>query len=696
MDPAVARRTAVLAQHLLQVQSAFHGAGVLESTPCLQYVPPEAKSSSAFDPAVLRQLLDGDGVEALDDIFEVLKNNKIFWPKHYSGNGQLYTSMDYNSTKEEQREITMKRILFLRDHGYFRGWLTDDSLENLKQKGAMHEALGIYDHSITIKIGVHIHLWGGAVKYLGTKRHHDKWLKRTEDYDVIGCFALTELGHGSNVRGIETVATYDASTEEFVINTPCESAQKYWIGGAADHANHTVAFAQLHIGGRNEGVHAFIVPIRTAQGLACPGVRIADCGHKIGLNGVDNGRIWFDSVRIPRENILNAVADVSADGTYQSVIIDPDQRFGAFMAPLTGGRVTIASGAACQSRIGLAIAIRYGLTRRAFSVAPDQEEELIINYPSHQRRLFPLLAKTYAVSFAVNGLKALYLRRTPADSKVIHVQSSGYKALSSWHMLRTLQECREACGGMGIRSDNRIGQLKAEHDVMATFEGDNNVLMQQVSKALLGDYMTANRKGKPLRGMGMEHVNGPSPVLPREFTRDVLRDGDFLLTLFRLRERDLLERFAARIVQLQSRGVSMADAFNESYQLAGDLGTAHAEREVLEAIHGVVHLGSSGHLDRSLKEVLVLLQSLFALSTVDEDAVFLRYGYVTPHQAQAIHAEVVALCAAMRPHALGLVEALGLPPHLLGPIAHDWVENNAWKNVRPATNYSWTSETLQL
>ncbi|PNX84860.1 peroxisomal acyl-CoA oxidase, partial [Trifolium pratense] len=235
--------------------------------------------------------------------------------------------------------------------------------------------------------------WGGAVKFLGTKRHHDKWLRATENYDMKGCFSMSELGHGSNVRGIETITTYDPTTGEFVINTPCESAQKYWIGGAANHATHTIVFSQLNINGSNQGVHAFIAQIRDFDGNICPNIRIAECGHKIGLNGVDNGRIWFDKLRIPRENLLNSVADVSPSGEYLSAIKNTDQRFAAFLAPLTSGRVTIAVSSVYISKISLAIAIRYALTRRAFSIAPNGPEVLLLDYPSHQQRLLPLLAK---------------------------------------------------------------------------------------------------------------------------------------------------------------------------------------------------------------------------------------------------------------------------------------------------------------
>ncbi|GKF10429.1 acyl-coenzyme A oxidase 3, peroxisomal-like protein, partial [Tanacetum coccineum] len=179
-----------------------------------------------------------------------------------------------------------------------------------------------------------------------TKRHHDKWYKPTETYEVKGSFAMTELGHGSNVRGIETITRYDASTQEFVILTLCESVQKYWIGGAANHATHTIVFSQLEINGVNQGVHAFVAQIRDENGNICPNVRIADCGHKIGLNGVDNGRIWFDNQRIPRENLLNS--DVSPDGQYLTPIKDPDYRFATFLALLASGHVTIAASAMCN------------------------------------------------------------------------------------------------------------------------------------------------------------------------------------------------------------------------------------------------------------------------------------------------------------------------------------------------------------
>jgi len=672
-DDAAARRTSVLARQLAQELSPI---SFLQPSPCLAYQPPEFHSERAsFDTRAMRALLDGHHLELRDQFTDLMLTSDLFVSKRVGG--RVFATPNFNVTMEEHRDKTLERILFFRSKGVFKGWLTDASVEDQLKRAALFETLGTFDHSLAIKLGVHIHLWGGAIQYLGTKRHHDKWLELTEAYHVRGCFAMTELGHGSNVRGIETVTTYDPSTEEFVINTPCESAQKYWIGGAAQHATHTIVFSQLLINGKNEGVHAFVCQLRDEHGRECRGIRIADCGHKIGLNGVDNGRIWFDNVRIPRENLLNAVADVTPDGKYESAIKEPEQRFGAFMAPLTSGRVTIAVSAIYQSKVGLATAIRYALGRRAFSLSPDEPEVLLLDYPSHRHRLLPLLAKSYAMSFACVDLKNIYVRRTPADSKVIHVLSSGLKAVFSWHNLRTLQECREACGGQGLKTDNRIGQLKAEYDVQLTFEGDNNVLMQQVSKALLGDYLALKKKGKPMKGMGLEHINGTAPVIPDELPKSTLRDAEFQLALFQLRERGLLELLYQQVSSLLSKGVSMADAVIASYQIAEDLGQAFSERSVLESF-----LRAEQKTSGSMKEIMELLRSLYVLSSTDEAPVFLRYGYLTPKQSQLIRTEVATLCGELRPQALNLVNAFGIPEPFLGPIAFDWVEYNSWSNVR--------------
>lgn len=193
---------------------------------------------------------------------------------------------------------------------------------------AAHEIGGMADGSMATKMTVQFNLFGGTVFKLGTEQHHQKYIAGIDDLSVIGCFGLTELGYGNNAVKMETTAVYDIESKEFIINTPTPLAQKYWITNSAVHAQWCVVFAHLIINEKEYGIHAFIVRIRDDKNhKVTPGVRVEDMGHKMGLNGVDNGKLWFDNVRIPRENLLNAFSNVAEDGTFTSSIKRSRDRF---------------------------------------------------------------------------------------------------------------------------------------------------------------------------------------------------------------------------------------------------------------------------------------------------------------------------------------------------------------------------------
>lgn len=311
------------------------------------------------------------------------------------------------------------------------------------------------DPSLQIKSGVQWGLFGAAILHLGTEPHHEAWLPDVMTLALPGAFAMTEIGHGSDVASIGTTATYDPETEEFVIHTPFKGAWKEFLGNAALHGQAAVVFAQLITRGVNHGVHAFFVPIRTPDGEMMPGVGSEDDGVKGGLNGIDNGRLHFTNVRIPRTNLLNRYGNVDADGTYSSHIDSPGRRFFTMIGTLVQGRVSLDGAAVNAMKGALAIALRYASERRQFP-GPDGRDTTLLDYGHYQRRLLPLLAETYAMQFASHRLLETFdevfsgVNDTDENREDLETLAAALKPLSTWAALDTLQEVREATGGAGF------------------------------------------------------------------------------------------------------------------------------------------------------------------------------------------------------------------------------------------------------
>ena len=308
--------------------------------------------------------------------------------------------------------------------------------------------LAYHDTSLLIKYRVQFGLFGGSINMLGTSRHHEACLRKVAGLELPGCFAMTELGHGSNVAGLKTTATFERDSNTFVIHTPREESRKEYIGNAACHARMATVFAQLSLEGASYGVRAFLVPIRDRLGNTLPGVRTGDSGLKMGLNGVDNGRLWFDRVRVPRENLLNRYADVDENGCYCTSIASPSKRFFTVLGALVAGRLGIALGSLSAAKTSLAIAIRYGDHRRQFG-APGAGETKILDYRTHPRRLFPPLAAAYGLDCALKSVSERFTQRRETEQRRLEAEVAGLKADSSWFAVEALQACRECCGGQG-------------------------------------------------------------------------------------------------------------------------------------------------------------------------------------------------------------------------------------------------------
>ncbi|MGW7679276.1 acyl-CoA dehydrogenase family protein [Kribbella sp. NPDC054772] len=544
------------------------------------------------------------------------------------------------------------------------------------------ETLAFGDLSLMVKAGVQFGLFAGAIQHLGTEQHHERYLADAVSGRLLGCFAMTETGHGSNVQALGTTATYDASTDEFVVHTPTEAARKDYIGNAARHGRMAAVFAQLVVRGETHGVHCLLVPIRDDDGAALPGVTLTDCGPKLGLNGVDNGRIVFDQVRVPRAALLDRYAQVDADGNYTSPIENPDRRFFTMLGTLVQGRVSVGGAAINASKVALTIAIRYAAQRRQFGAPGSADEALLLDYRMHQRRLLPLLARTYALHFAQAELVEEFARvftddRDEHDRRALEAQAAGTKALGTWHATETIQTCREACGGAGYLAENRLATLKADTDVFTTFEGDNTVLLQLVAKGLLTDYRESFGKLDPLgtarfvTAQAVEIAVEKAALRPlierlrdavpnRSETADPdagLRDDDYHSGLLRFREEHMLSGVARRLKGGVDAGDEPFDVFNRCQDHVIAAGRAHVDRVVLEAFQSAVR-----NAPADIRPLLQDVYDLHALVTIEsERAWYLEHGRLSPGRSKAITALVNEMCATVRPAALELVDAFGVP-----------------------------------
>lgn len=637
-----------------------------------------ADDAVAVDVELLRELLLGAYAPERRAARELIRDERFH---HVPGR-----------TKEEQRERTFEGLKALAG--------TEAVLAGLPtaQGGAgrpgayvaSFEEFVLADASLQIKAGVQWGLFGSAILNLGTQAHHDKWLADIWSLRIPGAFAMTETGHGSDVASIATTATYDPHTQEFEIHTPYRAAWKDYLGNAALHGRAAVVFAQLITGGVNHGVHALYVPIRDEHGEFLPGVGGEDDGYKGGLNGVDNGRLHFTHVRVPRENLLDRYGHVEPDGSYTSPIASPGRRFFTMLGTLVQGRVSLDGSAVVASRAGLAIALTYANERRQFSPVAGQPERVLLDYTRHRRRLFPYVARSLAAGFAHDELLGAYddvfSGRTDDDDarQDLETLAAAMKATSTRLALDSLQECREACGGAGFLSANRITDLRHDMDVYATFEGDNTVLMQLVAKRLLGDHAkefarmdvgvmarwvadratetAVNRSG--LRGLSQVFRDSADP----RRSVNALRDPETQRSLLTDRVRSMIGEVAENM-RGAGKGTpeAAAEAFDRNQHRLIEAARAHAHLLQWEAFTRAVGKVE----DPGTHQVLVWLRDLFGLSVIEEHLDwYLSHGRMSLMRGRMVESYVDRLVTRLRPHIMDVVEAFGFAPeHLRADIA---------------------------
>ncbi|GAM20274.1 hypothetical protein SAMD00019534_034490, partial [Acytostelium subglobosum LB1] len=602
------------------------------------------------DVNLLKHLLDGGYSNDRDRIRKLMQTSSAFDELHLT---QLLS-------QEVQRERTLIAAKEVINESIVS---VTDMIDNPAKFLSWFETVAFCDPSVVLKFAVQYNLWGGTILLLGTKKHHDKYLNDITNGKLLGVFGLTELGHGSNVQGLETTSTFDPRTQEFIINSPTWTSQKYWPGNIATHGQMATVFARLIIGDTDHGVHAFVVPIRTAPSSAHPygvpwtGVEIRDSiGIKSSFNGIDNGGLLFKNVRIPLENMLDRFSSVSPSGNYRSTV-PPRNHFAAMMSVFFVGRLCVSSISLSTFKAGLAIALSYSSNRLQFG-PPGSKEQPIINYSTHQRRLIPHVARTYALDFAH---KSTVVCKKSLD--VLHSYSSGLKAVTSWESLVALQNARECMGGQGMRLKARITMLRAHSDMSATGEGDNTVLCQQVARFLLNAYHTAMKNGGQFTGE-LQYVNN----INSRPTTDNWRSLTYQQWLMEKREflmiKELHKRMYTNNPNIHKESKEWFALWNKSLNLCIQLTKANVDR-LVHSIFLQKIIDTTSEPNANTVQMLKKLCCLDGLVQIQRDLGFYCSTGVIPAAGHEkwikLDDEITSLCNEITPFHKELTDAFGIP-----------------------------------
>ncbi|KAJ2850704.1 hypothetical protein IWW36_001673 [Coemansia brasiliensis] len=523
--------------------------------------------------------------------------------------------------------------------------------------------------------GLHRAMFIPTLQNQATLEQQKLFLEPALNYEILGCYAQTEIGHGSNVQGLETTCTYIPETDEFEVHSPSISACKWWIGSLGVTATHAMVMAQLVVGGKRLGPNPVVVPIRSTEDhRPLPGVTVGDLGPKFGFNTMDNGFLLLDHVRVPRINLLQRYITVTREGKVsRPANVDPKVAYGTMVFV----RTQIVRNMSQVLAKATTTAIRYAAMRRQFAGKADKPQEAgvespVLDYGMVQYRLIPLLAQNYAMFATSQAFAAHYAECMAAldqgdfgPLKELHATACGLKRWTSDRAIHGIDTCRHACGGHGFSQFSGLNEFFGNQYPNIIWEGDNYVLSQQTARFLLtqvrmlrqGKRVADNQTTRYLR----RHLPGgrlpeQPPACARMPVDQLAQDPDAQLDL-------LAFRAAAMCAQLADR-MQGGQTWNRSLVDMQRLCDAHSDYIVAAYFRRHIRtLPASQEGSQALLEQLDRLSTLLFLYVLEQhpaDLLCLPVGQFDSAKVARIGQLLAQLIEDVREQAVPLVDALGV------------------------------------
>jgi acyl-CoA oxidase len=490
------------------------------------------------------------------------------------------------------------------------------------------------------------------------KQQRDEWQQKIENMEIVGSYAQTELAHGSNVRGLETTATYDHITKSFVIHSPTVSSTKWWIGTLGFSSNHTLLIAQLIVNGKNYGPHPFLVPLRDLQTHEpLSGVDVGDIGPKMGFQGMDNGYLRFDNYRLPKKYMLARFSTINDAGEYE--VVDRNGLKLMYLS-LVRARIFILADAWVPLSSALTIAIRYSLVRKQFTDPKNPTEELkILDYQVQQYKLFTKLSLLYAITFVrlfvwktFEKVEEEVMAGGSPSLEFIHCLVCIYKVFASSKVLEAIETCRRSCGGHGYMMVSGIPSIYTSFLPTVTYEGENTVLSLQVIRYLISLF----HKTPPKE---FQYITQPVKVP----TGNPL-SASFQQQCFMAVAHYKVNRVFKRFQELNTH-IKKEEIWNNHLQVEGV--------EAIEPVfHAHIHSKYWEAVERMSKgvnkEAVENLRTIFVGSEIQRYAGVLIGLGVSADSLEAMNQAMIAALGKVRKHALGLIEAYEIKDEALHSI----------------------------